>query len=349
MSGAYDSFTVRGYLKDRLPLLAVWLPCVLLVFGAALVLGATPWGAAVLAGLVVIALAIALTWDFARKRAYYAGLHEAIEQLDHARLLSAFVAEPRFLEGRLSWEACDTLVYLAGKDLARAADAADDYERYIETWIHEIKAPIAASRLILGRLRGPEATALRQELESIERHVEQALYYARSQALSTDYSIREIALLDAAKEACKRNQNLLIAAGVTPELAIDPGLHVFTDRSWLIFMLGQLLQNAAKYGANTIRIGAREKGAGTSGAVELEVADDGEGIPEADMPKVFDRGFVGENGRAEGSATGMGLYLCARLCEEMGVSLDAYSEQRRGTRVVLGFPTNADTLNLTRP
>ena len=114
-------------------------------------------------------------------------------------------------------------------------------------------------------------------------------------------------------------------------------------------MLGQLLQNAAKYGAKTIRIGAREKGAGTSGAVELEVADDGEGIPEADMPKVFDRGFVGENGRAEGSATGMGLYLCARLCEEMGVSLDAYSEQRRGTRVVLGFPTNADTLNLTRP
>ena len=108
-------------------------------------------------------------------------------------------------------------MYLAGSDLARAADAADDYERYIETWIHEIKAPIAASRLILGRLRGPEATALRQELESIERHVEQALYYARSQALSTDYSIREIALLDAAKEACKRNQNLLIAAGVTPD------------------------------------------------------------------------------------------------------------------------------------
>lgn len=347
MSGAYDSFTARGYIKDRLPLLAVWLPCALLVFFAALVLGVTPWGAAVLAGLVVIALALALTWDFVRKRAYYAGLRKAIEQLDHARHLSAFVTEPRFLEGRLSWEACDTLVYLAGRDLARATDAAEDYERYIETWIHEIKAPIAASHLILGRLRGPEATALRQELESIERRVEQALYYARSQAISTDYAIRELALLDAAREACKRNQNLLIAAGVTPDLAIDPGLHVFTDRSWLIFMLGQLLQNSAKYGARTIRLSARETGAGSSGLVELEVADDGEGIPEGDMPKVFDRGFVGENGRAEGSATGMGLYLCARLCEEMGVSLDAYSEKGRGTRVVLGFPANADALNLT--
>lgn len=347
MSGAYDSFTARGYMKDRLPLLAVWLPCALLVFCTALVLGVTPWGAAVLAGLVVIALAFALTWDFVRKRAYYGGLRKAIEQLDHARHLSAFVAEPRFLEGRLSWEACDTLVYLAGRDLARATDAAEDYERYIETWIHDIKAPIAASRLILGRLRGPEATALRQELESIERRVEQALYYARSQAISTDYAIRELALLDAAREACKRNQNLLIAAGVTPDLAIDPGLHVFTDRSWLIFMLGQLLQNSAKYGARTIRLSARETGTGSSGLVELEVADDGEGIPEGDMPKVFDRGFVGENGRAEGSATGMGLYLCARLCEEMGVSLDAYSEKGRGTRVVLGFPANADALNLT--
>lgn len=347
MIGAYDSFTARGYIKDRLPLLAVWLPCALLVFCVALVLGVTPWGAAVLAGLVVIALAFTLTWDFVRKRAYYAGLRKAIEQLDHARHLSAFVAEPRFLEGRLSWEACDTLVYLAGRDLARASDAAEDYERYIETWIHEIKAPIAASRLILGRLRGPEATALRQELESIERHVEQALYYARSQAISTDYAIRELALLDAAREACKRNQNLLIAAGVTPDLAIDPGLHVFTDRSWLIFMLGQLLQNSAKYGARAIRLSARETGTGSSGLVELEVADDGEGIPEGDMPKVFDRGFVGENGRAEGSATGMGLYLCARLCEEMGVSLDAYSEKGRGTRVVLGFPANADALNLT--
>lgn len=347
MSGAYDSFTARGYIKDRLPLLAVWLPCALLVFCAALVLGVTPWGAAVLAGLVVIALAFALTWDFVRKRAYYAGLRKAIEQLDHARHLSAFVAEPRFLEGRLSWEACDTLVYLAGRDLARATEAAEDYERYIETWIHEIKAPIATSRLILGRLRGPEATALRQELESIERHVEQALYYARSQAISTDYAIRELALLDAAREACKRNQNLLIAAGVTPDLAIDPGLHVFTDRSWLIFMLGQLLQNSAKYGARTIRLSAREAGTGSSGLVELEVADDGEGIPEGDMPKVFDRGFVGENGRAEGSATGMGLYLCARLCEEMDVTLDAYSEKGRGTRVVLGFPANADALNLT--
>lgn len=347
MNGAYDSFTARGYMKDRLALLAVWLPCALLVFCTALVLGVTPWGAAVLAGFVVIALAFALTWDFVRKRAYYAGLRKAIEQLAHARHLSAFVAEPRFLEGRLSWEACDTLVYLAGRDLARATDAAEDYERYIETWIHEIKAPIAASRLILGRLRGPEATALRQELESIERHVEQALYYARSQAISTDYAIRELALLDAAREACKRNQNLLIAAGVTPDLVIDPGLHVFTDRSWLIFMLGQLLQNSAKYGARTIRLSARETGAGSSGLVELEVADDGEGIPEGDMPKVFDRGFVGENGRAEGSATGMGLYLCARLCEEMGVSLGAYSEKGRGTRVVLGFPANADALNLT--
>ncbi len=343
-----DSFTLRSYLRERLPMGAVWVMCLAVVFGASLVLGVTPWGAALLCLLVLGACCAEVAWDFMRKRSYYDALAQAVRQLEQVRHLSAFVDEPRFLEGRLSWEACDTLVYLSGRELARAEKSLEDYERYVETWIHEIKTPIAASRLVLSRLRGPEATALRQELESIERHVEQVLYYARSQNLSSDYAIRELPLDEVVREACKRNQNLLITSGAMPQIDVSPDHRAFTDRSWLIFILGQLLSNAAKYGAKTIRVTSSLRGEGTSGRVLLEVADDGVGIPEADMPRIFDQGFVGANGRAEGSATGMGLYLCARLCEAMGMGIDAYSEEGRGTRIVLTLPLYRGQLDLTR-
>ena len=340
-----EEFTLRGYLRERLPMAGVWALCLAALFGGALFLGVTPWGAIVLCLLMVVACCIGTAWDFARKRAYYVELQQAIEHLEAVRHLSAFVAEPRFLEGRLSWEACETLADLSGRELARVERAAAAYEQYIETWIHEIKTPIAASRLVLGRMRGPDATALRQELECIERQVEQALYYARSQTLSLDYAIRELALAEVVKEACNRNQNLLIASGAMPVIDVAEGHRVFSDRSWLIFMLGQLLSNAAKYGAETIRISSRAVGEGTGGRIQLEVADDGAGIPAADMPSIFDRGFVGANGRAEGSATGMGLYLCAQLCEAMGVGIEAYSEEGRGTRIVLTLPVNRERLD----
>jgi len=334
------SFTLGEYLRDRWPLAVVWAVCLAAVFAAAQVLGVTPWGAFMLCLVVLTACCISLAWDFARKRAYYAQLRQAVDQLEKARHLSGFVDEPRFLEGKLSWDACEDLAYLSGRELAQVTRAFDEYERYVETWIHEIKTPIAASRLVLGRLRGPEATALRQELESIERHVEQALYYARSQNLSADYAVKELSLAEVAREACKRNQNLLIAAGVAPEIAVGEEHRAFSDESWLVFIVGQLLSNAAKYGAKTIRISSRAQGEGASGCVLLEVADDGAGIPEADMPSIFEQGFVGANGRAEGSATGMGLYLCAQLCSAMGVGIDAYSEEGEGTRIVLALPVN---------
>ncbi len=337
-----DSFTLARYLKDRLPVASVWALCIAALCAASLILGVTPWGAALLCLLVTGACAITLAWDYVRKRAYYTELSQVVRQLKKVRHLRAFVDEPRFLEGRLSWDACDTLSYLSDCELAQATQAAESYERYIKTWIHEIKTPIAASRLVLARMRGAEATALRQELESIERFVEQVLYYARSQHLSVDYAIRELALAEVTREACKRNQNLLIVCGATPVIHVAEEHRVFCDRSWLTFIVGQLLSNAAKYGAGTIRIASHHFGEGTSGCVQLEVADDGVGIPAADMPRIFDQGFVGANGRAEGSATGMGLYLCAELCHAMGIDIDAYSEEGKGTRIVLTFPVNRE-------
>ena len=188
-------------------------------------------------------------------------------------------------------------------------------------------------------LHGGVASKLKAELDRIESYVEQALYYARSTSLARDYAIRELPLADAVRTACKKNARYLIERGTTPSIEVGDGVTVFADASWLSFALGQVLVNAAKYGATSVRFTVREEGAGTSAArTVLEIADDGPGIPAADVPRVFDRGFTGKNGRAQGSATGMGLYLVATLCEKMGLGVGLASEEGTGTRVMLAFP-----------
>jgi len=121
------------------------------------------------------------------------------------------------------------------------------------------------------------------------------------------------------------------------------------DKTWLAFILSQLIVNAAKYDATTITFSVCiPDEEGPNACTMLEVRDDGCGVPAADVPRVFDRGFTGEVGRSHGSATGMGLYLVARLCAQMGIGIMFASDQGIGSRVVLGFPHDRRRARLIR-
>ena len=184
-----------------------------------------------------------------------------------------------------------------------------------------------------------QSAKIARELERIEAQVDQALYYARSTSVERDYAIREVSLGEAAREACKRNTRFLIERGALPAFNIPETMTVLADEPWLVFILGQVVVNAAKYGATSIEFTAREEESGTPrGRTVLEVRDNGCGIPAADVPRVFERGFTGQVGRAHGSATGMGLYLVASLCASMGLHVGLASEEGTGTRVILTFP-----------
>ena len=176
--------------------------------------------------------------------------------------------------------------------------------------------------------------------------MEQALFYARSTSLVQDYSLRSVGLAACVREACKKNARYLIERGSVPAVEVADDEAVFADAKWLAFVIGQIVVNAAKYGARTIRFSARVEGRGAAGRTVLEIADDGCGIPAADVPRVFDRGFTGENGRAQGSSTGMGLYLVAQLCEKMGLGVGLASEEGAGTRVMIAFPHDRRALDL---
>lgn len=336
---AERAFTLKAYLADCAPALG------LMALGmAALALvcrlqGLGVEGSALACAIMAAAAATGVAWDYLRKRQHYRDTRELVDALDKARYYAALTEEPDFLDGRLAHEAIVHLLASADTELSETREQARAYREYVELWVHEAKTPIAAAKLVLADMHGPQALKLAREIERVEGQVEQALFFARSSSLANDYVIRDVILKDVAADAVKRNAHLLIEKGVSVNMRVPNDEHVLTDPTWTAFVLSQAVVNAAKYGARTLRISAWTEEAQTPRArTVLELADDGCGIPAADVPRVFDRGFTGENGRAFGQATGMGLHLAAVLCERMGLGLAIASEEGKGTRVMVSFP-----------
>ena len=333
--------TPLAYVRDRIWSIVIALLCVGAVAGMLQVLGVGVDAAVLVSGFVLICFVIVIGIDYFRRRHFYQEMENTVENLEHAYYAAELISRPAFLEGSLTFDALQALGNSAANEITHLHQQDKAYRDYIELWIHEIKTPIAAANLMTANLHGTDATKIKGEIARIERQVEQALFYARSTLLSQDYAIREIILAEVVREACKKNARYLIECGTTPAVHLDDSVKVFADSSWLVFILGQLVANAAKYGASSIVFTARDEASGSGAACTvLEIADNGSGIPAADVPRVFDRGFTGENGRAQGSATGMGLYLVASLCHKMSLEVALASERGSGTRVLLTFPHN---------
>ena len=284
-----------------------------------------------------------------RDREFYQQLDLFCDSPENARCLSSILDEPRTLEGSIAYRALAVQGKAASDELTARSRDMKEYRNYIELWVHETKTPIASAQLALASLHGPEIGKVRGDLDRIESRVEQALYYARSATLSEDFSIEELDLAALARKACRQRSRTLIGAGVSLEFAIDEALEVLADAKWTDFIIGQVLENSAKYGAKTIRFEGTAKDAGTKdGCIELLIADDGDGIPAADVPRVFDRGFTGSRSRTHHKATGMGLHLAAVACERMGLGLRISSEEGTGTTVALTFPLDRTRMDLAR-
>ena len=230
----------------------------------------------------------------------------------------------------------------------------DDYRDYIESWVHEAKLPLAAAHLILENLDGSEDDLSRvddlgRELARVERYIDQALYYARSEVVERDYLIRRWDLKTLVAGAIKANARELIAAHVAP-VCENLDFEVFTDEKWLEFILGQLIQNSIKYacedGAKIVFSGALLDEGLASERIELAVADNGCGVCAADLPRVFEKGFTGDNGRTTKRATGIGLYLVARCAPRWALTSPRHPSPAKALSSRLpSRPTSFNTLS----
>ena len=334
--------TLREFLSDRLDRLLIQIICAAV---AAFFLRATGAQSGV---LVILFLALLLVFvpvqlsDFFRQRARLRELEAILDGLDRKYLFAECVPASKSLYERRLLD----LTRRAGRAMAGAVSDAQaqqrEYREYVEQWVHEIKAPITAARLICRDLDGETRRKLIAELAQVEAHIERALFYARAENPEQDCLLRQIDLGKVAAQAIENHRSLLIQSGVqvaTEELDCT----VYTDEKWAVFILGQLLQNAARYRgtAPVITLSAKPLGKQT----QLIVHDNGIGIPAHELPRVFDRGFTGSNGRNRGGSTGMGLYLCKKLAGFLELGLEIASEEGKGTTVTLTFPAKE---NLTK-
>ena len=336
-----------AYLADRLAPLVVG--AVALAFCALVmtVYGLDAAAVAFVCGVLALAAVTALVLDWLHRRAFYQRLEDALSSLDETYLATELIERPAFLEGQLFYDALDRESKAMRDRIASARRRQREYREYVETWVHEVKTPIAAARLVARNNPSPATESMDAELDQIEGYVEQALYYSRGTSLDRDFQIRQVSLADVVRDALRHKARTLIGAHVAPELG-ELDFTVRADPKWLSFVIGQVLVNAAKYrgekdGPGRVRIWAERRETGLDAwETVLEIADDGVGIPVADVGRVFDKGFTGENGRRFARSTGMGLYLVRELCDKMGVGAWLESVEGEGTTVFLGFPDSTD-------
>lgn len=200
---------------------------------------------------------------------------------------------------------------------------------YYLMWAHQIKTPIAAMKLLVnGR---DDKFLLTEELFKIEQYVEMVLYYLRLESMSCDMILREYCLHDMVKQVVKKYSVMFINSGLSLELSDFEEVKVLTDEKWFVFVLEQLLSNSIKYtkkGKISIYMQPDE-------VKTLVVEDTGMGIRAEDLPRIFERGFTGYNGRMDKKSTGIGLYLCRQVMNRLTHGIRVESREGKGTRVYL--------------
>lgn len=223
--------------------------------------------------------------------------------------------------------------------LQKLNDEKRDQQDFIMSWIHEVKLPIAASRLLIENSEGKTIDFLidkfEDELGKIDDYVEQALYYSRIDSFSKDYFISEVPVNQIIKNSVKKYAKLFINKGIRFHMDENKQF-VQSDSKWLGFVVDQIIANSLKYTNDggdisiSFKEDAKEK--------RLHIQDNGIGIKSEDIHRVFEKGFTGAIGRSHAKSTGMGLYLAKQLAIKLGHHISIESEEGRYTKVTVHFP-----------
>ena len=326
----------RRYWKNRIPFLLTNLICMVALTVFLLVCGNSFSTVLLILSVWTLILLAGLFLTYWQRERQMRQLLDMAGQLSERYLISEVMELPAQAEDQVYYR----LLKMAGKSMLEQIGEIrrerQEYKEYIEQWIHEIKTPITAMKLLCENHRTDWTKELLLELEKTNRFTEQALYYARSEHTEKDYSVRKMALIQVVHQAIADNKYLLLQSGMHLEVEEIQDT-VYSDDKWVRFILNQLIANAVKYrtGQPILRFSTHRQ----QDQVVLVVEDNGIGISATDLPRIFEKGFTGQNGRKVQQSTGIGLYLCKRLCEKLGIGITAESSEN-GTSISLAFHIN---------
>lgn len=328
---------LKEYIKDHLLSISIFILAIISVLVLLFIFNVNEIAIIFITFILLTTFLFTYIYDFVRKRLFYNNINTLLNTLDKEYLITEIIKEPNFLEGRLLID----YLYRIDKSMIEHINfyknSSNEFRDYIELWCHEIKTPLAISKLVITNNRNKITDSINEELDTIDNYIEQVLYYARSSNIEKDYIIKKINLNDVVDNVIKRNKKDILNKKV--KLQIDIKDNVYSDIKWLEFIVNQIIVNSIKYSSNNPTISI--KSIKNKDNIVLSIKDNGIGIEKQEVNKVFDKGFTGSNGRKLYNSTGIGLYLCQKLCVKLGHNISIKSNINEYTEILITFPINS--------
>ncbi|WP_419726769.1 ATP-binding protein [Terrisporobacter petrolearius] len=328
------------FMRDKLMYIGLNFIVILIIITFMTVLGLNSYTIFFINFIYFLGFFIPLTLEYMKKRDFYNNIQEILANLDKKYLSSELIEEPEFEEGKIFYDYIVQCSKSMNDEIAKYSISYKEYKEYIEMWIHEVKTPIASSKLIIENNPSKITESLEEEINEIDYYLEQVLFYARSYSVEKDYIIKRTNLRDLINSVIRKNSKTLIKFKIKLSLE-DLDYYIYTDTKWIEFIINQIISNSIKYRSEnpSIEIYAMENKNNTC----LYIKDNGIGINKKDINRVFEKGYTGSIGRTYAKSTGIGLYLCKKLCDKLGLHISITSKDNLGTTLQIIFPHTSMT------
>lgn len=326
------------YVNDDLIVIFIYLVTAILII---LMLAAfkTPSVALIITfTLFILSGMLILIISYLRKNKFYKLFMDNLEKLDKKFLILETLPEPTTYEEKIMVNSLYEINKSMIENIKISQKNINDFKEFVEVWIHEVKIPISSMVLKCHNNKEKYDKSFFSQIRRLDNNIDEILYYVRSEDTEKDFIITEINLKEIVRNISLKNKDDLLENNIEFEVDLK-AFSVNSDKKWLEFIINQVINNSIKYkkeNESIIKIESSEN----KDKVTLEIYDNGIGIPEKDLKRVFDKSFTGTNGRDKVKSTGMGLYIVKKLCDKLGHNISIESKENEYTKVILEFGKN---------
>lgn len=345
---------LKSYIRDRRRVAiaaVIWILIFFCLFALEHVTLRAVWYPTLLCAVLII---LYVVYDFGR---FVRKHKQRMVAENHIELTTANLPEPDNLVEEDYQELLRLMLTRKNDEINDIRANRKETEEYVTMWTHQIKTPLTALQLTAGDCREPERTEMLARIFEIEQYADMMLQFLRLEDAVSDLVLKRYAVKNMVNQAVKYFARIFISKNISVHVDIPDALSVVTDEKWFVFVLKQIISNALKYTEQgSVNISAEEsvlpqnhaqqddwakqctktvEGKNNTGYVRVIIEDTGIGIAADDLPRIFERGYTGYNGRKDKKATGLGLYLTERIVKMLNHEIHISSEIGKGTRVEL--------------
>lgn len=285
-----------------------------------------------LCGFIIVVI------NYFRKYNFYNILINNLDKLDKKYLILETMPEAKTYEESVMADVMYEINKSMIENIRSSQNNINEFKEFVEMWIHEVKIPIASMVLKCHNHRDKYNSEYGSLIRKLDNSVDQVLYYVRAEDTEKDFFINRVDLKEVIREVGIKNKEDLLLNNISFLVDLDI-VCVYTDKKWLEFIINQIINNSIKYKKDNdsqIKISSYLD----NGRICLSIYDNGIGISEGDLKRVFDKSFTGKNGRCNVKSTGMGLYIVKNLCDKLGHNIKIFSKEKEYTKVVIEFGNN---------